>query len=184
MDLNRISFSDTCKWVKNRLFYVTKGAKSIGPKIPVCIFGNFLGGKKRQVPKFPEFTALRGRAKISEISYGNFRSIWLSSQHFKNFRLNGSLFGNFTISGFSGNVSTGNFRTFASFCPMFLQGLVIIARSRWRVQAWTKSRLIRHSLFLSLRNLQMTSKAEKKWNKLKKNPEAIYSTWETGWPHG
>ena len=33
---------------------------------------------------------------------GNFRPIWLSSRNFWNFRLNGSLFGNSTISVFSG----------------------------------------------------------------------------------
>ena len=32
---------------------------------------------------------------------GNFRSIWLSSQNFRNFRLYGSLFGNSTVSLFS-----------------------------------------------------------------------------------
>jgi len=35
--------------------------------------------------------------------FRNFRSIWFSSGNFCNFRLNGSLFGNSSISGFSGN---------------------------------------------------------------------------------
>ena len=45
----------------------------------------------------------------------NFRSIWLSSRNFRNFRLNGSLFGNSTISYFL-ELFPGNFRT---ICPRF-----------------------------------------------------------------
>ena len=40
--------------------------------------------------------------QIFENFPGNFRSIWLSSRNFRNFRLNGSLFGNSTISLLSG----------------------------------------------------------------------------------
>ena len=43
------------------------------------------------------------RKKIRKSLTENFCSIWFSSMNFWNFRLNDSLFGNSTISGFSGN---------------------------------------------------------------------------------
>jgi len=52
---------------------------------------------------------------------GNFRSIWFSSRNFRNFRLNGSLFGYSTISEFSENFSKkfpyhlSPFRNFRNF---------------------------------------------------------------------
>jgi len=59
------------------------------------IFWNFRKrGQPREVyPNFRKFLT------------GNFCFIWFSSRNFRNFRLNGSLFRNSTISGFSGNFS-------------------------------------------------------------------------------
>ena len=55
--------------------------------------------------KFPEKrTTLRGIPKISEINYPEFRSIWLSSWNFRNFRWNSSLLGNSTMTIFFWNL--------------------------------------------------------------------------------
>ena len=82
-------------------------------------FRNFGWRMEQHFPEFPK------KRTIRKFLTRNFRSIWLSSRNLRNFRLSGSLFGNWTISKFSGNFPRKfpyNFARFRNFREFLLNG--------------------------------------------------------------